>query len=147
MSDISDQDIPLFTPVPSASKRRDGWTPERQARFIAALAAIGTVAGAARAVGMSAWSAYKLRDRAGAEGFARAWDIAQQMPGDRVYEQAIDRAINGVETSRYYRGRQVGTVRRPDFRLAFKVLDHHLANSSAAGVDLNAIRFTDEHDE
>lgn len=116
----------------SASNRRDGWTPERQRRFVEALAAAGTVAAAARAVGKSAWSAYKLGDRPGAGSFARAWEIAQQMAGDRVFALAIDRAINGVETPRFYRGQQVGTVRQTDFRLAFKVLDQHIARSRAA---------------
>ncbi|MDB5696361.1 MAG: hypothetical protein JWN21_1904, partial [Sphingomonas bacterium] len=34
----------------------------------------------------------------------------------------------GVEVPRFYGGQQIGTVRRPDYRLAMKVLDHHLAN-------------------
>lgn len=93
---------------------------------MAVLAATGVVTAAARAVGKTAKSAYKLRDRAGAEAFARSWDVARQMAGDRAFEQAIDRAVNGVEVPRFYRGQQVGTVRRPDYRLAFKVLDHHL---------------------
>lgn len=48
------------------------------------------------------------------------------MASDRVFAQAIDRAINGVEVPRFHRGVQVGTVRRPDYRLAFTVLDHRL---------------------
>lgn len=131
MSDSPD-DTPSFVPVPSASNRRDGWTPERQRRFIDMLAASGTVAAAASAVAKSAWSAYKLRNRAGGESFARAWDIAQLMAGDRVYAQAIDRAVNGVEVPRFYRGQQVGTVRQSDYRLAFKVLNDHFARCKAA---------------
>lgn len=115
-----------FTPVPGRT-RRDGWTPERQHRFIQALAAMGVVAAAARAVGKSGTSAYKLRERPGAAGLARAWDIAQTMAGDRAFGQAMDRAMNGVETPRFYKGVQVATVRRPDYRLALKVLDRHLA--------------------
>lgn len=123
-------DPPAFTPVPIRA-RHDGWTPERQHRFIAALTATGIVAAAARAVGKSATAAYKLRERPGAESLAAAWDVAQYMAGDRVYAQAIDRAINGVETPRFHRGVQVGTVRRPDYRLAFKVLDHHIKRGRA----------------
>lgn len=127
MTDSPDPDSIPFTPAPSATNRRDGWTAERQRRFIELLALTGAITAAARGVGKSAWSAYKLRERPGAEEFARAWDIAQQMAGDRVYAQAIDRALNGVEVPRFYRGRQVGTVRRPDYRLAHKVLDQHLS--------------------
>ena len=110
-----------FTPVPGRA-RHDGWTPERQRRFIEALAAIGVVAAAARAVGRSATAAYKLRDRPGAAGLARAWDIAVQMGQDRAFGIAMDRAANGYEAPRYYAGRQVGTVRKFDYRLALAVL-------------------------
>ncbi|WP_174279012.1 hypothetical protein [Sphingomonas bacterium] len=120
-------DDPLaFTPV-LVRPRRDGWTPERQHRFIQLLAATGVVAAAARAVGRSGTSAYRLRERAGAESFARAWDIAQAMAGDRVYEAAMDRAINGVAVPRFYKGQQVAIVHRPDYRMALKVLARHLA--------------------
>ena len=128
MTDSPDPDLIAFTPVPVRA-RGDGWTPERQRRFIQALSLIGVVAAAARAVGKSATAAYNLRARPDADSFAEAWDIAQSMAGDRAYEQAIDRALNGVEVPRFYRGVQVGSVRRPDYRLAFKVLDHHLARS------------------
>ncbi|HEX8224761.1 MAG TPA: hypothetical protein VF605_13165 [Allosphingosinicella sp.] len=65
--------IPSFEPA-SGRARRDGWTPERQRAFIAALARSGCVGGAAREAGMSRESAYRLRRRRGAEGFAAAWD-------------------------------------------------------------------------
>jgi hypothetical protein len=54
-----------FDPAPSASRRHDGWTPERQRRFIAALQEIGMVSAAAASVGMSRKSAYSLLKRAG----------------------------------------------------------------------------------
>ncbi len=50
MSDPSD-DLLAFTPVPSASRRRDGWTEPRQREFIAALSRCGSVSAAARQVG------------------------------------------------------------------------------------------------
>lgn len=111
-----------FTPVPSASNRRDGWTPRRQRDFITALALAGTVQRAARAVGMSRQSAYALRERPNAESFAAAWDMALQLSYDRVFGQAMDRAMNGITVPRYYRGRQIGAIRRPDMRLALAIL-------------------------
>ena len=131
---MTELDPLAFTPVPTASTRHDGWTPERQHRFIQALAAMGVVAAAARAVGKSGTAAYKLRERPGATEFAAAWDIAIAMAHDRAYEQAIDRAQNGIVTPRYYRGRQVGSVRRFDYRLALKVLDRqwHRGSDTAA---------------
>jgi hypothetical protein len=65
--------VPPFLPVPVRA-RGDGWTVERQGRFIGLLAETGCVAEAARGVGMSRVAAYQLRARAGAESFVRAWD-------------------------------------------------------------------------
>jgi len=85
---------PVFVPVPTRL-RHDGWTPDRQRRFIAALAVVGTVAGACRAVGVSVRAAYALRRRPGAEGFVVAWTIALQMAVDRQFGAAMDRALHG----------------------------------------------------
>ena len=52
--------VPPFLPVPLRA-RADGWTPERQARFIGLLAETGSVAEAARRVGMGRESAWRLR--------------------------------------------------------------------------------------
>lgn len=68
-------DTPDFTPV-ALRRRADGWTAERQSAFIAALRSRPCIDAAARAVGMSRESAYRLRRRAGAESFAAAWDAA-----------------------------------------------------------------------
>ena len=57
--------VPPFLPVPLRA-RADGWTGERQARFVGKLAETGCVSAAARAVGMSRLSAYRLRARPGA---------------------------------------------------------------------------------
>jgi uncharacterized protein YciW len=77
--------------------RSDGWTPRRQVDFIAALADTGSVAGAARAVGMSVQSCYRLRRSPGAEAFAAAWEAAIQEASRRLADIAFERAINGVE--------------------------------------------------
>ena len=115
-------DILAFAPVPSASARHDGWTPARQREFIDQLARIGVVAAAARAVGLSAKSAYALRKRAGAESFAAAWDAALAEGRDNATDTAIDRALNGVATPVFYRGRQIGERRRFNDRLLIAAL-------------------------
>ena len=56
--------------------RRDGWTPERQLRFLDVLGRTRSVTKAARAAGMSRESAYRLRRRPQAALFAAAWDKA-----------------------------------------------------------------------
>lgn len=54
--------------------RRDGWTPERQLRFLQILARTRSVSRAAAHVRLSRESAYRLRSRLGCELFALAWD-------------------------------------------------------------------------
>jgi molybdenum-dependent DNA-binding transcriptional regulator ModE len=53
------------------------WSPSRALAFLEALARCGSVAGAARAVGVSRNSAYRLRERAPA--FAEGWLLAQRL--------------------------------------------------------------------
>ena len=67
--------IPAFHPVP-VGPRRDGWTAARQAALIGLIAETGSVIAACRRLGMGRESAYRLRARAGAAGFAAAWDAA-----------------------------------------------------------------------
>jgi hypothetical protein len=78
--------IPAFHPVP-VGRRADGWTPMRQAQFIGLLAETRCVISACRALSMGRESAYRLRKRAGAAGFAAAWDAALGKP-----HQAVDLA-------------------------------------------------------
>ncbi len=111
-----------FTPVQTSSSRRDGWTADRQRRFLALLALTGVVAAAARAIGMSATSAYNLRRRDDAGSFATAWDIAVEQARHHALAEAYDRAANGVMVPRLYRGQVVGMVRKADHRMAMAAL-------------------------
>ena len=113
-------DSPEFKPVPT-TPRHDGWTPERQRRFIEALCLLGSVAAACRAVRLSSASAYKLRGRPDAASFAAAWSIALAMGRDRIWEQAFDRALNGYVRPIRYRGEVVGYRQVFDNRLAYAI--------------------------
>jgi hypothetical protein len=106
-----------FTPVPLGRQRCDGWSAEQQQRFIRALAAMGSVGQAARAVGMGRASAYRLRERAGAESFAQAWDFAIGDGRARMFDYAMERAINGVTTVRVLRGGSVDVSGGPDMKM------------------------------
>jgi hypothetical protein len=114
------EDLPLdelaFTPVP-VKPRRDGWTPARQLAFILRLALLGSVASAARAVGMSRESAYRLLDHPGASSFAAAWEKAQGWGRGRASDIGMERAIHGEKRVVRYRGRKVGEEVRFDNRL------------------------------
>ncbi|MCM8732095.1 hypothetical protein ACFO8O_14105 [Hephaestia sp. GCM10023244] len=119
--DLSDDgDDPFdFAPVPSASSRRDGWTPARQRAFIASLACHGGVAAAARAVGMTPQSANRLRKRTGADGFVRAWDAALWQGKMEARDEAVRRGRDGWWSPVRRNGQIVGHRHRVDNRLLF----------------------------
>jgi hypothetical protein len=73
--------------------RRDGWTAERQLRFLDTLGRTRCVTTAARAAGMSRASAHRLRNRA--ELFAALWDRAMQAPPAR-FESHTDAMRDGA---------------------------------------------------
>jgi hypothetical protein len=60
--------------------RYNHWTNARMAAFLRALAETRSVAAAARSVGMSRQSAYKLRDRLPRSPFTQAWDMVFAAP-------------------------------------------------------------------
>ena len=98
--------------------RSDGWTPQRQRDFIAALADDGRVSHAAREVGMSENSCYRLRRSPGGENFARAWDVARAHAALRLIDIAFDRVIDGSEEPVFDKeGNRVGRRMRQNDRL------------------------------
>jgi len=108
--------------VRSRRQRADGWTPETQAHSIRALEAMGSVGKAAKAVGMGRASAYRLRDRPGAAGFAAAWDRAISMGRTHQYSIAMDRALNGVTTVRVLNGGAIDVSDGPDIAVIHAAL-------------------------
>lgn len=132
--------VPAFLPVPLRG-RADGWTAARQAAFLGHLAETRSVVRAARAVGMARETAYRLRRRAGAESFARAWDVAlgrEVTPPSRKVtpDELARRALFGLLKPMLWRGRYVGIVEKPDnsalCRLAGRMLRAELAGRTAA---------------
>lgn len=123
MHPVPDLDPIAFDPVPTAP-RRDGWTPARQRAFIDALGKCGLVAAAAREVGMTPKSAYRLRARGDAASFAAAWDVAVDQGRTFATDTAIERAMEGVAEPVFRGGLQVGERRRYDNRLLIAALRH-----------------------
>lgn len=106
--------------------RSDGWSDAKQRDFIEALADGGSVTEAARAVHMSASSAYRLRRSPGGEAFARAWDAAVAQAVSMLVDVAFDRAINGtVEPVLDANGRRIGSRHRPGDRMLMFLLAAH----------------------
>lgn len=123
--------IPPFHAVP-LRHRADGWTPVRQAEFIGHLAATR-----ARNVAMARETAYRLRARLGAQGFAAAWDVALASVRSEAGRARLDAALEAARAAKradrkvtipelewrvasglwqvmLRGGRYVGVVRKPD---------------------------------
>jgi len=83
-------DLLDFDPVPRKIERVDGWTPECQRGYIAALAVTGSPRRAAKAVGKSAFGAEQLRKAAGAESFSTAWDAAMAVSAENSRRRLAD---------------------------------------------------------
>ena len=110
--------VPPFLAVPLRA-RADGWTPERQARFIGFLAETGSVAEAARRVGMGRESAWRLRTRIEAESFAHAWDaVCAIRRGEKVAPRKVTPAELGELA---FEGPFVVRMRRRKFLRALRV--------------------------
>jgi hypothetical protein len=88
------------------------------ALFLRELAASQSVSQAAKAVGMSRQSAYKLRARLVGTPFAFGWEVALEAGLAQLAHAMLDRAVNGVEVPHYYKGEVVGTTRHYDERLS-----------------------------
>jgi hypothetical protein len=115
--------VPAFTPVP-LRYRADGWTPVRQAIFLGVLVETRCVAAAARAVGMTRESAYRLRDKPGAESFAAAWDKVLEAPCESrmsTHDLLWHRVEYGKIRPIMEHGRCIGVRTTPDNDAVFQL--------------------------
>lgn len=108
--------------MPRKRNRRGGWSERTQRDFIACLQRTGSVAASARAVGMSARTAYRLLQAEGADSFAIAWDKAFDEGLSRLRQDSLDRALNGALVPVYRNGRLVRVEHRRNDRLAIALL-------------------------
>ena len=90
--------------------RHDGWSPARQAEFVATLARTGCVRDACRTVGISTTSAYRARRRM--PDFAEQWDLALKRASVSLEAVAWQRAVEGVDEPIVSGGRIIGTRKR-----------------------------------
>jgi hypothetical protein len=95
----------------------DRWTKRKMADFLRELAVSHSVSAAAKSVGMSRQSAYRLRNRLKGAPFDIAWEAAFQHGYDALHHAALERALHGVETLHLHKGEVVAKSRRYDERL------------------------------
>jgi len=91
-----------ITPKPRSRRacpqrcRRDGWTLDRQASFLATLERTGNVRAAAAAAGMNRASAYRFRDRLGGERFRYAWTLALGRRRERLLQDRLAKTTHAL---------------------------------------------------
>ena len=88
--------------------RSDGWTPERQLRFLDALADTRSAGKAAAFAGMSREGAYRFRERRDGALFAALWDriLTPKPPPSEVHmEDSSDGRIMRLLGNHYRRER------------------------------------------
>lgn len=124
--------------------RHDGWTPDRQRRFVEAFAEFGTIAAAAAAVGMSRRSVYRLRDHPAGAGFRAAIEAVQVQPvvppGPSLIDLAMgretvtrSRAGLGRDVTKGFGGSGAFTIDRPVAgRVLLRLLDRAEAKVAKA---------------
>ncbi|KGB52210.1 hypothetical protein [Sphingopyxis sp. LC363] len=128
--------LPEFTPVPR-KYRHDGWTPERQRAFIAALADTGSVRRAAAMVNMAQTNCYTLRRADGAESFRRAWEAALDFGVARLKDIAFERAIDGYLVPVFVAGKLMGFRRKHNDALLMFCLRHYGQDAGGKRTTIN----------
>lgn len=128
--------LPDFTPVPR-KYRHDGWTPERQKAFIAALADTGSVTRAAAMVNMAQANCYTLRRAPGAESFRRAWAAALDFGVARLKDIAFERAIDGYLVPVFVAGKLMGFRRKHNDALLMFCLRHYGQDAGGKRTTIN----------
>ncbi|RSY88830.1 hypothetical protein DAH66_05130 [Sphingomonas koreensis] len=120
------------------STRYDGWTAEKQKRFLVALSLGHTVTRACAIVDMSPRSAYSLRNAARGAAFRLGWDAALLHARDVLADELMERAFNGVRTTVTADDGRTVTRHRHDNVLAFRMLSRLDRRADAACTDANA---------
>ena len=129
-------DSPEPTPnLPARRIRCDGWTVERQEKFLKALAACGCITDACRAVRMSRESAHNLYNDPRAKDFRAAFDAALDCAMPVIETGAWERAVKGVARPIFYKGEQVGEYRHFDRRLTTFLLRYRRPHRYGAHLD------------
>ena len=120
--------------------RADGWSPGRQAAFLAHLADHGVVEDAARCVGMSQGGGYALRRTARGYAFNLGWEAALIIARRVISDRLMTAAIRGEE-ARWVREDGVTTYTRQNTRLSLALLDRINPATTLAEVMAVAARF------
>lgn len=121
-----------FGPVET---RYDGWTPDKQAIFLRVVSEGHSITHSCRVVGMTKQSAYALRRSARGAGFALGWQAALILGRERLADEMLDRAMNGVVETVTSPNGDVTERHRHDNRLGMAMLSRMDRLADAARAD------------
>ncbi|MEM8918572.1 MAG: hypothetical protein AAGE37_06880 [Pseudomonadota bacterium] len=122
--------IPSYNPG-NRKIRHDGWTPARTRTFLATLRQTGCVTDAARTIGMSTASGYRLRKRDAV--FRAAWDAALADARRGLIAVAHERAVVGRETVIIRKGVEVERRIQPSDAMLALLIKHGDMGGDGAG--------------
>jgi hypothetical protein len=109
---------------PMPKERHNGWNRHKMALFLEVLTETACVSTAAKSVGMSRQSAYRLRARLIGQPFDLGWEAAFELGLQQLAHRALDRALNGTAVPIFYKGEQVGERRVFNERATLNLLLH-----------------------
>ncbi|MDV3455406.1 hypothetical protein RZN05_00305 [Sphingomonas sp. HF-S4] len=125
-----------FAPPPGAT-RYDGWTPDKQRRFLEALSEGFTVVQACAIVALSKQSAYALRGSPRGASFAIGWEAAVLKARATLADELMERAFKGNRDTVTTDDGRVTTRHRHDNRLGMAMLarlDRMADTAKGAGI-------------
>ena len=133
---------PLADYVPAQlAHRRNGWTADRQRRFLAILAETGSVSLAADGTGIAPRSAYRLRAHPAGKTFSEAWDAALLSSTGRLLTLAFERATQGIPRDVWRDDKLISSTRQPSDKLMMFLLTHLLPSRfGPVAPDLRGLR-------
>ncbi|WP_445193819.1 hypothetical protein ACT009_08065 [Sphingomonas sp. Tas61C01] len=118
---------PLADYVPAIlAHRANGWTADRQRRFLTILAETGSVSLAADDTGIAPRSAYRLRAHPAGKTFSEAWDAALLSSTGRLLTLAFERATQGIPRDVWRDDKLISSTRQPSDKLMMFLLTNLL---------------------
>ena len=113
--------------------------------FLHALSDHGIVSKAAEAAHISRSAVY--RERGNDPVFCDAWTHAKEIATDRLANIAHQRAIDGIEEIRYFKGEPIGTVRKYSDQLLMFLLRAYRPSVFGASYQKNSESKDNNHDQ